>query len=193
MLVAALAGCQGTSPPPQPLTVPEVEEAPREEAPPEPAASAAQHAQNTGAASAKGLDLGVPEGACQPPETGDGGPPRVKMGEARVGFPSETVEHFVRKGARDTVQACVRDARERDRGLQGRIWLQFDLPAAGGIAHAEVMQGVGDAALFACVKEAFEKAPMPALQGAGTMNVTRYAVVVCPDGRARFPAEGGYR
>jgi hypothetical protein len=117
----------------------------------------------------------------------------VKVSEPQVGFPFGLIQQFVRKGARDDVQACVRDARVRDPELHGRIWLRFDLPEAGGITGAEVIQGVGDAALFGCVKQAFERASVPAMQQAGTVKVSRYAVVVCPDGRAQLPAEGGYR
>lgn len=141
---------------------------------------------------AEALDLGVPKEACLPPVKGV---PRLEVGPTRVGFPVDMVQHFVRKGAHDAVVKCVAEARARGDGgaPSGRIWLRFDLPKTGGIAAVDVVHGVGDVALFGCVKEAFEKASMPVFREGGTTKVTHYALVICPDGRAQFPTEAGYR
>jgi hypothetical protein len=135
--------------------------------------------------------VGVPVGACLPRKTG--GVPIVKMGPTRVGFPTEILQSFVRKGARAAVDDCVHAARDREPKLEGKVVLNFELPTTGGIKGATVSRGVGDSSLHECIIDAFEQAPMPVLRDGGKTIVDNFDVVICPDGRTEWPHEGGFR
>lgn len=154
-------------------------------------ADAAADADAVADADAPLSDLSVPSGAClpRPPRN----PPVVHVGPTRVGYPSDLVVHFVRKGARPSVEACVREARLRVPSLEGRLVLHFELPKTGGIAGARISRGVGDASLHECVARVVERAPMPALREGGTTTVDNFTIAVCPDGHTEWPHEGGFR
>ncbi len=136
-------------------------------------------------------NIDVPIGACLPRKTKT--IPVVKVGPTRVGFPTNLVQHFVRKGARPAVDDCVRAAREREPNVAGKIVLHFELPTTGGIKDAAVSRGVGDRLLHECITNAFEQAPMPVLRDGGKTIIDNFGVVVCPDGHTEWPIEGGFR
>ena len=136
-------------------------------------------------------NIDVPMGACLLRKTE--AIPVIKVGPTRVGFPTEMLQNFVRKGARPAVDDCIRAAREREPNITGKIVVHFELPTTGGIKDAAVSRGIGDRVLHQCVTNAFDKAPMPILREGGKTIIDNFSVVVCPDGHSDWPTEGGFR